>query len=69
MASGNILNYENMDSTNPRRLRETEHEVGSWDAVAARNGLWDTLRCRPYRAAAVERENTTSRAATVFYRI
>lgn len=34
----------------------------SCDAVAARNGLWDTLRCRPYHAAAVEQEDPTAKS-------
>lgn len=33
-----------------------EYNCSSSDAVAARNGLWVTLRCRPYCAAAVKPE-------------
>lgn len=33
-----------------------DHECSSGNAVAARNGLWVTVRCRPYCAAAVKPE-------------
>lgn len=36
-----------------------DHDCISGSAVAARNGLWVTLRCRPYCAAAVKPDYTT----------
>lgn len=33
-----------------------DHDCSSGDAVAARNGLWVTLRCRPCCAASVKPE-------------
>lgn len=41
-----------------RRCAE-KNDSSSGCAVAARNGLWVTLRCRPYCAAAVKPECTT----------
>lgn len=39
--------------------QESESPSCSGDAVAARNGLWVTLRYRPYCAAAGQPERTT----------
>lgn len=40
--------------------QESESPRRSGDAVAARNGLWVTLRYRPYCAAAVRPERTAA---------
>lgn len=58
-----IRNLEDEESANnaedEESLKQRDHDCSSGDAVAARNGLWVTLRCRPYCAAAVKLEYTT----------
>lgn len=49
---------------NKKSGMQRDLDCSSGDAVAARNGLWVTLRCRPYCAAAIKPEYTSWTAST-----
>lgn len=58
---GRIRKPEDEDSTNNTgvEFELVDRSSSSGGVVAARNGLWVILRCRPYCAAAVKPEYTT----------